>query len=106
MTTYTFVALNPQVTAGLNKLYVEAFMTGLNLNDFVKHPVTPDKEHVVDESGWSYGLPPRYNDGRVTTRRTAWVYAKKGDDMPDGACAMVYFTTDGAPVGYLTKETK
>lgn len=63
-----------------NKLYVDAFMEGLNEGRITRHP-----------------------DGRTTTRRTSWVFAKKIEDLPEGACAAVFFTTKPEPIGFLKR---
>lgn len=101
---YSFVELNPIAGMTYNKLYVDAFIRGLNEGDWLQHRVTEGQESQVDTHGWSYGLPPRYHDGRVTSRRCSWVYAKRASQMPEGACALVYFTTEEEPIGYLIRE--
>lgn len=107
-TTYRFVSFRPYLTDfGHNKLYVEAFVGALNERDFVRHQSKLNNAGEVlppMTQGWSWGIPPRYFDGRITTRRTSWVFARKDLDMPEEACAMVYFTTEEGPIGYLVKE--
>ncbi len=111
-TAYRFVSLAPGLTDyGHNKLYVEAFLGAMNDHDYQRHALklgADGKPLPPHTHGWSYGLQPRHNDGRVTTRRTSWVYAKAIDaaatgDMPEAACALVYFTTEAEPIGYLVK---
>ncbi len=107
--TYRFVALHNSRTAvtSYNALYVEAFVGAMNARDYVRHATERDEHGQFLEprtQGWSYGLAPRFFDGRVTTKRTSWVYGIVTEDMPEGACALVYFTTDGAPIGYLVRE--
>lgn len=107
-TTYRFVSLQPWNTDyGYNKLYVDAFVNAMNERDYVKHrnvkgedgkPLAPVTQ------GWSYGLAPRHFDGRVTTRRCSWVFGRVDQNMPEGACAMVFFTTEAEPIGFLVKE--
>jgi len=61
-----------------NRLYVYAFVQDMNDRDFVRQP-----------------------NGNVTSRRCHWVYARKEANMPEGALAVVYFTTNNARIGYL-----
>src|SRR5574343_742357 len=107
-TTYRFETLRPGLTNyGYNKLYVETFVGAMNDRDFVRHQTERDAngEFLAPATQvWSYGVPPRHFDGRVTTRRTSWVFARKETGMPEGAVAMVYFITESAPIGFLTKE--
>lgn len=77
---YTFDQVDPEATMAYNKLYVDAFMEGLNEGRITRHP-----------------------DGRTTTRRTSWVFAKKIEDLPEGACAAVFFTTKPEPIGFLKR---
>lgn len=107
--TYSFHELDSIASASYNKLYVEAFMKAMNMKDFVKHALVPGAENEVDTQGWSYGRAPRYfdgrvTDGRVTTRQISWVFARKEASMPEGALAMVYFSTFEDPIGYIVKE--
>ncbi len=97
-----------------NKLYIQAFVDAMNARDFGRHMLdkaNPNQAPITQ--GWSYGIQARYFDGRITTRRTSWVYARGTMEerladpdsfIPAGAVAMVYFTTKEAPVGYLVLE--
>jgi hypothetical protein len=107
---YEFVSFNNHLVSGDGKYCIKVYVEAINMGDFVQHQHVPGKELVVNDQGWSYGLPPRYHDGRVTTRRTAWVYGKKvaGVEGHPEAVALVYFTAnkgepDEAPLGYLKR---
>lgn len=106
---YEFVQFRNRLISGDGKLNVQSFVEAVNAGDYVQHQYVAGRELEVNDHGWSYGMAPRYYDGRVTTRRTAWVYAKRvrTDDEPD-AVAFVYFTAnkgepDKAPLGYLRR---
>lgn len=104
-TQYTFVSMIPHLTDyGYNKLYVEAFVSAINDYAFMRHMLDEENpQRPPDTHGWSYGIEPRYFDGRVTSKRVSWVFARKDAVMPEEACAMVYFTTRLEPIGFLVK---
>ena len=106
---YEFVQFSTQLVSGDGKYCIKAFVDAVNTGDYVQHQYVAGRELEVNDHGWSYGMAPRYYDGRVTTRRTAWVYAKRirTEAAPD-AVAFVYFTAnkgepDKTPLGYLRR---
>lgn len=110
-TQYEFVKKESVLLSGDARFCIDIYVNALNEGDYVKHKLVPGRETEYNEQGWSYGLPPRYSDGRVTTRRTPWVFAVKHNinNEWDDAVAIVYLAQDKndpyrSPVGYLRKK--
>lgn len=79
---YRFVEMNKtnSPVMGYNQLYVDAFVRAMNERKYYKLP-----------------------QGFVATKMTSWVIARKEENMPEGALAVVYFTTDKQPIGILVE---
>jgi hypothetical protein len=91
--------------------YVENFLRQLNNGRWTRHDqfqnYTPEMMEFVNRNRWAHHLETAYNDGRVTARGAYYVYAKKTDDMPKGACAAIYLQTANAGdvlVAWLHRE--
>lgn len=110
-TQYEFTKKKSVLLDGNARYCLAAFVEALNEGDWDKHRLVPGREMECDDSGWFSGRSARYFDGRVTTRRSEWVFAMKcegTEEVPD-AVAMVYFRENKHDfyknlVGYLVKK--
>jgi hypothetical protein len=98
---YEFVPTSPSSPFQATNIYVATFVAGLNAGQFTKHALEPGR--APERHGWSWGIPPRYFDGRVTSTRTSWLYATKDGFLLDGTCASVRLTDGDIPIGWLRK---
>jgi hypothetical protein len=80
---YRIVVMSMTGLSSYNKLYVKAFMEGVNSGDCYRH-----------------------EDGTVTSRACHWVKAVATTDPNDGFKAAVYFTTSpAAPIGFIVDDS-